>query len=46
MIVFAGLQNLTNRKNFSSYLWNRAVNRPEINEQMGLFPLIGMDWRF
>ena len=46
LIVFGGLQNLTNRKNFSSYLWNRAVNRPEINQQLGLFPLIGMDWRF
>ncbi len=46
LIVFAGVQNLTNRKNFSSYLWNRATNRPEVNEQMGLFPLIGLDWRF
>ncbi|MBI4893296.1 MAG: TonB-dependent receptor [Acidobacteria bacterium] len=46
LIVFAGIQNLTNRKNFSSYLWNRATNRPEINEQLGLFPIIGLDWRF
>lgn len=46
LIVFAGLQNVTNRKNFGSYLWNRALNRPEFNEQMGAFPLIGLDWRF
>lgn len=46
LIVFAGVQNVTNRQNFGSYLWNRAVNRAEFNEQMGAFPLIGLDWRF
>ena len=44
--VFAGVQNLTNRRNFGGYIWNRRTNSVEFNEQQGLFPLIGFDWRF
>jgi outer membrane receptor protein involved in Fe transport len=43
---FAGAQNLTNRKNFATVGWNRTYNRAEINEQNGIFPLVGFDWPF
>jgi hypothetical protein len=44
--VFAGAQNVANRENFSGVQWNRRLNRATINEQIGLFPILGVDWRF
>ena len=44
--VFAGVQNITNRRNFGGYIWNRRTNALEFNEQQGIFPIIGFDWRF
>lgn len=44
--VFAGVQNLTNRRNFGGYIWNRRINAAEFNEQQGIFPILGFDWRF
>jgi hypothetical protein len=46
LTVFFGLQNATNRDNFQSVTWNRRQNVPTVQYQLGLFPLIGMDWRF
>ena len=46
LIVFAGVQNLTNRRNFSGYSWDRVNNRVRFDEQQGIFPLVGMEWRF
>jgi hypothetical protein len=44
--VFAGAQNITNRKNFASYTWDRRNGVVRVNEQLGLFPILGVDWRF
>ncbi len=44
--VFAGVQNILNRENFAGVQWNRRLNRSTINEQIGLFPILGVDWRF
>jgi hypothetical protein len=46
LLLFAGAQNVTNRKNSGGYAWNRWVNAPEMNEQLGIFPLIGVEWQF
>jgi hypothetical protein len=46
LLVFIGAQNIINRKNIAGYTWNRRSNSIQTNEQLGLFPLIGMDWRF
>ncbi|MCX6552456.1 MAG: TonB-dependent receptor [Acidobacteria bacterium] len=46
VIVFAGAQNLTNRRNWSGYSWDRRANGPRFDEQLGLFPVLGIDWRF
>lgn len=46
LLVFAGVQNAFNRRNDAFANWNRAANRAEFAEQQGLFPLIGLDWRF
>jgi hypothetical protein len=44
--VFVGAQNVTNRRNFSGYSWNRRSNSEEFGEQQGIFPILGFDWRF
>ena len=44
--LFFGVQNVTNRRNFASYSWNRRTNARQFGEQQGLFPILGLDWRF
>jgi len=44
--VFLGVQNATNRLNFGGYSWNRRTNAIEFGEQQGLFPILGLDWKF
>jgi hypothetical protein len=44
--LFFGVQNLTNRRNFASYSWNRRTNTQQFGEQQGIFPILGFDWRF
>ena len=44
--LFFGVQNVTNRRNFASYNWNRRTNSQQFGEQQGLFPILGFDWRF
>ena len=46
VVVFAGVQNVTNRTNFAQSTWNRRVNAPELSEQIGVFPILGLEWRF
>jgi hypothetical protein len=44
--VFLGVQNVTNRRNFAGYSWNRRTNTQQFGEQQGIFPILGFDWRF
>ena len=46
LTVFFGVQNVTNRRNFASYNWNRRTNAQQFGEQQGIFPILGFDWRF
>ena len=46
LLVFIGVQNVTNRRNTSRASWDRAKGEVRFNRQLGLFPLIGLDWRF
>ncbi len=46
LVVFFGVQNVTNRLNFSAYTWNRRSNSVRFQEQQGLFPILGLDWKF
>lgn len=46
VILFFGVQNLTGRRNVSGYSWNRATNAADATEQLGVFPLVGLEWRF
>lgn len=46
LTVFAGVQNLTNRKNFSGFSWDRRNNSVKVSQQLGLFPILGVDWQF
>ncbi len=45
-LVFFGAQNVTNRKNVGGLGWSRDRNAPEFGDQLGIFPLVGFDWRF
>lgn len=45
-VLFAGVQNLTNRRNLSTYTWNRRTNTVRFQEQQGLFPILGFEWKF
>jgi hypothetical protein len=46
VLLFVGVQNLTNRQNFAGVSWDRRNNRARFDDQLGIFPLIGLDWRF
>lgn len=46
VVLFGGLQNATNRKNFVFPGWNRITNQLEEDTQLGLFPIVGLNWRF
>src|SRR5262249_51765433 len=46
VILFFGVQNVTGRRNVNGYEWNRRANVPQPLEQLGVFPLIGLEWRF
>jgi hypothetical protein len=44
--TFLSLWNVYNRENVSQVYWNEAEVRPAAINQWGLFPVIGMEWRF
>jgi hypothetical protein len=44
--LFAGVQNLTNRKNVAGYSWDRRSSVVRTQEQQGIFPILGLDWHF
>ncbi len=46
LLVFIGAQNLLNRTNVAGYTWNRRSNTIQVGDQLGLFPNIGLEWRF
>jgi hypothetical protein len=46
LTLFFGVQNVTNRRNFANYSWNRRTNTQQFGEQQGIFPILGLDWRF
>ncbi|MBY0376064.1 MAG: TonB-dependent receptor, partial [Bryobacteraceae bacterium] len=46
LLVFVGAQNLTDRRNIAQAAWDRQLGRTRFNRQLGLFPVIGLDWRF
>jgi outer membrane receptor protein involved in Fe transport len=46
VIVFVGIQNVTGRRNVNGFEWNRRSNVAEPLEQLGVFPSVGLEWRF
>jgi len=44
--VFAGVQNVTNRQNVAGYSWDRRNNTSDVSLQLGIFPILGVDWKF
>ncbi len=45
-LLFIGVQNAFNRRNVAGIGWSREERRQFQGEQLGIFPLIGIDWRF
>ena len=46
ILLFLGVQNALNRQNFAGLSWDRRNNRARFDDQLGIFPLVGLDWRF
>ena len=44
--VFGGVQNVTSRRNLAGYSWDRRQNTIRVHEQLGIFPIVGLDWAF
>ena len=44
--LFIGAQNVTNRRNVSGYSWDRRNGGIRVLDQLGLFPIAGLDWQF
>ena len=44
--IFAGAQNVTNRRNFAGYAWDRRNNRLKSLKKLGAFPIVGLEWPF
>jgi hypothetical protein len=44
--TFLSVWNVYNRQNVSQFYWNEVEGRPDTINQWGLFPVIGMEWRF
>lgn len=45
LLLFGGVQNLTNRGNVAQAAWDRTLGQVRFNRQLGLFPIVGLDWR-
>lgn len=43
---YFGLQNVFNRDNFYTEIWNFRSGRPKTLTQLGAFPIGGFEWRF
>ncbi len=46
LVIFGGIQNVTGRENVAQYTWNRRRNEISTQTQIGIFPILGLDWRF
>jgi hypothetical protein len=46
LLFWIGVQNVISRRNITGVQWNQNINKQEYSRQEGLFPLIGIDWRF
>jgi hypothetical protein len=46
LTIFGGVQNITNRKNVAGYTWDRRNDVIRTSEQLGIFPILGLEWEF
>ena len=46
ILLFFGVQNITGRRNVAGYQWNRQTNTTLVSKQLGVFPLVGFEYRF
>jgi hypothetical protein len=44
--TFLSVWNVYNRENVSQFYWNEVEVRPDTINQWGIFPVIGLEWRF
>ena len=46
VVVYAGLQNVTGRRNQTTLLWNRVTNSPRFPTGLSRFLIVGWEWNF
>jgi hypothetical protein len=46
LLFWIGIQNILNRRNTTGVQWNQNKNAQEFSRQEGMFPLLGIDWKF
>jgi len=46
MITYLDIQNIYNRKNTSSVRWDYKINKPDIQQSIGVLPSIGINLEF
>ena len=44
--LFGGVRNVTNRENVAGLSWERRNNGLRLDTQLGIFPMLGLEWRF
>ena len=44
--LYFGLQNAFDRKNFQAYEWNYVTNQQQVQHQLGIYPIGGLEWKF
>jgi hypothetical protein len=45
LLLWIGAVNVANRRNIAGVYWDQTANAPAMDRQIGIFPLIGLDWR-
>lgn len=46
VVVYAGVQNVTGRRNQTTLLWNRVTNNPRFPTGLSRFLIVGWEWNF
>ena len=44
LVIYLSVLNAYNRENVADYYWNRVKKQPEAQLQLGLIPVLGVEW--
>jgi hypothetical protein len=46
LLVYLSIWNVYDRKNIAFYYWNEVTNEPDVQEQWGMLPVLGVEYEF